>query len=161
MHFELLADRTEAIPIIAKWHFDQWGRLDPDGSLEQTCSMISEWLNRDRAPLMLLAIENDIVTGTAALKPHEMLSVFPDFTPWLGSVFVHPDYRHRSIASQLCREIISLATSLGIGQLFLQTERLDGGLYGRLGWKPIDQLSYRGRNVLVMRKELRATKPAY
>jgi GNAT superfamily N-acetyltransferase len=89
-----------------------------------------------------------------------MLSVFPDYMPWLGSVFVHPDYRNRSIASQLCLEIVSLATSFGAGQLFLQTERLDGGLYARLGWKPIDQLNYRGHDVLVMRKDLHETKPA-
>jgi GNAT superfamily N-acetyltransferase len=160
MRIAFLADRTDVIPIVARWHFDQWGRLDPHSSFEQTCSIISEWLNRDCAPLMVLAIENDIVIGTAALKPHEMLSVFPDYTPWLGSVFVHPDYRNRSIASQLCLEIISLATSFGVGQLFLQTERLDGGLYARLGWKPIKQLNYRGHDVLVMRKELHATKPA-
>src|SRR4051812_31184465 len=98
MDFELIADRVEAIPIVAQWHFDEWGRLDPDSSFEKTCATISEWVNRDRAPLMLLAIEDEIVVGTAALKPHEMLSLFPDYGPWLGSVFVHPDYRKRSIA---------------------------------------------------------------
>ena len=155
MHFALLADRVDAIPIVAKWHFDEWGRFDPDSSYEKTCKIIAEWQNRDRAPLLLLAIENENIVGTAALKPHEMLSVFPDHTPWLGSVFVDPGYRGRGIASQLCGEIVALATSFGTPQLFLQTQRLDGGLYAPLGWRPIQQLNYHGQEVVLMLKQLR------
>jgi GNAT superfamily N-acetyltransferase len=155
MHFAFLADRPDAIPIVARWHFDEWGRIGPVGSLEQTCEIISAWQNRDRAPLLLVAVEDEQIVGTAALKPHEMLSVFPDYEPWLGSVFVHPAHRGRGIASQLCKEIIALATSFGVDQLFLQTTRLDGGLYARLGWEPIQQLNYHGHDVVVMRKQLR------
>jgi GNAT superfamily N-acetyltransferase len=154
MHFEFIADRVELIPIVARWHFDEWGRLDADSSFEKTCETISEWRNRDQAPLMVLAIEDKKLVGTAALKPHEMLSMFPDHEPWLGSVFVHPDYRNRSIASQLALKIVERATSFGAAQLFLQTVRLDGGLYARLGWRPIEQVNYRGHDVLVMAKRL-------
>ncbi len=154
MHIEFMADRVDAVPTVARWHFDEWGHLAKDSSFEKTCSTISEWLNRDRAPLMLLAIEDNMVVGTSALKPHEMITVFPDKGPWLGSVFVHRDYRHRGIASQLILKTVTIATSIGAHQLFLQTVRLDGGLYARLGWRPFQHVNYRGEEVLVMEKIL-------
>jgi GNAT superfamily N-acetyltransferase len=154
MHFEFIADRVDAIPIVAQWDFDEWGHLDANSTLEKACMMISKMLNRDRAPLMVLAIEDKIVVGAAALKPHEMLSLYPNKEPWLGTVFVHPGYRNLGIASQLALRIVELARSFGDEQLYLQTERLDGGLYARLGWKPIELVNYRGHDVLVMEKRL-------
>ena len=152
--FELIADRVEAIPVVARWHFEQWGHMVPDSSFEKTCETISQSCNRDQAPLMVLAVEDNRVVGTAALKPHEMLSLFPGKTPWLGSVFVYRNYRKRGIASQLALKIVDIATAIGAKQLFLQTDRLDGGLYARLGWKSIEQVNYRGHDVLVMAKQL-------
>jgi GNAT superfamily N-acetyltransferase len=150
MQFEFIADRVEAVPVVAGWLFEEWGRLDAGSSFEKTCATISQSCNRDRAPLMILAIEGNSVVGCAALKPHEMVSIFPDYEPWLGSVFVHAEHRNRDIASQLTLKVVDIATSMGIKQLFLQTARLDGGLYARLGWKPIEQVNYRGLDVLVM-----------
>jgi GNAT superfamily N-acetyltransferase len=154
MQIEFIADHVDAIPIVAQWDFDEWGYLDANSTLEKAFTTISKMVNRDRAPLMVLAIEDKKVVGAAALKPHEMLSLYPNKEPWLGTVFVHPDYRNRGIASQLALRIVELATSFGAEQLYLQTERLDGGLYARLGWKPIEQVNYRGNDVLVMEKRL-------
>lgn len=154
MRFEFLADRVEAIPIVARWHFEEWGHMVPDSSLEKTCESIQTQLNRDRLPLVVLAIEDESVVGVAELKPHEMILVYPDKGPWLGGVFVLPPSRNRGIASQLALRITEIAESLGAEQLFLQTTALDGGLYGRLGWKPIEQVHHRGVDVLVMVKGL-------
>jgi N-acetylglutamate synthase-like GNAT family acetyltransferase len=159
MEFEFIADRVEAIPVVARWLFEEWGRLDAGSSCEKTCATISESCNRDRAPLMILAIEGNSVVGCAALKPHEMVSIFPNYEPWLGSVYVHPEHRNRGLGSQLTMKVVDIATSIGVKQLFLQTVRLDGGLYARLGWTPMEQVRYRGEDVLVMEKKARP-KPA-
>jgi len=45
---------------------------------------------------------------------------------------------------------------MGISKLYLQTESLDGGLYARLGWKPVVESDTRGFPVLVMVRGLSA-----
>ena len=156
MHFEFLTDRIEAVPIVARWYFDQWGHEVPGlNSLEKTHEAIINELQRHRLPIALLAVEGDKVVGVAELKPHEMFSIYPDKQPWLGSVFVAPASRGKGIASQLALRIAGMAGSLGAEQLYLQTTSLDGGLYARLGWKPIEQVRYRNLDVLVMEKKLR------
>ena len=154
MHFEFISDRVDAIPIVTRWYFDEWGHSVPEASFEKTLATLRESLNRDKPPLVVLAVQGEIVVGAAELKPHEMLSVYPDKEPWLGGVFVRPDFRNRRIASQLAMKIVEIAESFGVDQLFLQTERLDGGLYARLGWRPIEQVNYRGCEVLVMERRL-------
>jgi GNAT superfamily N-acetyltransferase len=154
MHFELLADRIEAVPIVARWYFDEWGHRVPDSTFEKTCASIEAALDRDRLPLPLLALEGERVVGVAELKPHEMLSIYPEKTPWLGGVFVSPEARGKGIASQLALRIAAIASSRGVERLYLQTTALDGGLYGRLGWQPIEQVFYRGLDELVMEKTL-------
>jgi GNAT superfamily N-acetyltransferase len=154
MHFQLLADRADAVPTVARWYFDQWGHEVLGNSFETTCERLQGQLNRDRLPLPLLALEGDTVVGVAKLKLHEMVDLYPDRQPWLGGVFVSPESRGKGVASQLALRIAAMATSLGAEQIYLQTTALDGGLYARLGWHPIEQVHHRGLDVLVMEKKL-------
>ena len=153
MHFVLLADRTDAVPTVARWYFDEWGHAAAGNTFEHTCARINGKLNRNRVPLHVLAIEDDQVFGVAQLKLHEM-NIYPEWQHWLGGVFVSPAARGRGIASALCREIQATAFCLGIRALYLQTEHLDGGLYARLGWRGVDRVRYKGYDVLVMEKSL-------
>ena len=120
---------------------------------------VDDLLGRDMLPIAVLALDGDAPVGVAELKEHEMLSLYPDHTPWLGSVFVRPESRGRGIASQLASQIAALAESRGATRIFLQTERLDGGLYARLGWQPVEQVTYRGQQVLLMVKRLQPPDP--
>ena len=56
----------------------------------------------------------------------------------------------------MTRKIAEISVALGIDKLHLQTERLDGGLYARLGWTPIEAVYNEGLHVLVMEKDLAA-----
>ena len=153
MEFVFLADRPEAVPLVARWYFDEWGYCDPDVTYEQTVDRLRSRVNRDRLPLGLLAVEGDDVLGVAMLKIREM-SIYPEREHWLGGVFVHPAARGRGLASGLCLRLLEIARSLGIETLHLQTERLDGGLYARLGWQGVESVQYCGDHVLVMEKVL-------
>jgi GNAT superfamily N-acetyltransferase len=154
LELKFLADHPNAIPVIAQWYYDEWGHKVADNSYEKTCERIRGKLNRDKAPLHIIAIEDNNVMGTAQLKIREM-DIYPDREYWLGSVYITPEFRGRKIASKLCDHIVDLAKSFGIRTLYLQTEKLDGGgLYARLGWKPIAKAYYNGLDVLVMEKNL-------
>jgi GNAT superfamily N-acetyltransferase len=102
----------------------------------------------------MLAVADEVPVGVAILKPHEMRDVFPDRTPWLGSVVVAPVCRGSGIGAALVGEVEALALRRGFSRLYLQTERDDGGLYARLGWQTCDRLPYHGYRANVMTKAL-------
>ncbi|MGF1670562.1 MAG: GNAT family N-acetyltransferase [Balneolaceae bacterium] len=153
MTFKYLADHKESIPVIAKWYFNQWEHTGKVNSVEEISLKLQNYLNRDKIPLMLLAVDNDEITGVAQLKYREM-DIYPDKEHWIGGIFVPEKYRGYGVAARLIEKTKEVARSLSVSILHLQTERLDGGLYRHLGWEPVEQIKYKGLDVLVMEKHL-------
>ena len=155
MQFKYLADYQEEIPVIARWYFNEWGHRVEENSAEELNQKLHQYLNRDKIPCIRLAIDSDnkSIAGVAQLKFYEM-DIYPERKHWLGGVFVPIKYRGRNIATDLVNNLSELAQSVGVSTLYLQTEKLDGGLYKRLGWKPLEQVEYKGAHVLVMEKSL-------
>jgi GNAT superfamily N-acetyltransferase len=147
--YEFLADRPEAVNLVAGWYFEEWGRFNPEASAEKIATKISHSMNRDKLPLLLLAIDGDDIVGAVELKFREM-DIYPDMEHWLGGLFVLPEYRGRGVGKMLASRVIGLAHASGVRKLYLQTEHLSGGIYAELGWSPIERVQYKGANVLVM-----------
>ena len=156
MKIKLLAEHPSAIPTIARWYFDEWGHIDPTNSYEKTCERIQSKLNTDILPLHLIALneENNELLGVAQLKIREM-DIYPEYEYWLGGVFVSKNARKQGIASKLVEAAINKAKTLNIKTLYLQTESKDDGcLYGKLGWRGIEQVNYHNVDVLVMKNNI-------
>lgn len=154
MQIEFLADHPDAVQLISKWYFDEWGHVIPNNSLENVVSRVSSMLNRDKIPLHLLAIENGEILGVTQLKIREM-TIYPEKEHWVGGVYVKSSARGKNVATKLVSRAIELAKEFGVKTLYLQTEATeDGGLYARLGWKPIEKVHYNGVHVLVMENAL-------
>lgn len=153
MQLKLLADIPEAVPVLARWYFDEWGSHVEGNSLEATCERLHGKLNRDEAPLHIVAVEGDRPLGAAQWKIREM-DLYPQREYWLGNVYVSAEARGQGVASCLAEAVAQKACSQGVQVLSLQTERLDGGLYARLGWKPVEQVHHHGHDVLVMERRL-------
>jgi len=151
MKLDLLGYNKKAIPIIAQWYFDEWGYLAQENSIEKALQNLQTYLNTDKIPLMVIAKNEQEILGTAQLKYREM-SIYPEKEHWLGGVYVSKDHRGKRVAEKIILEVISIAKKLAVQKLFLQTENLSGGLYARMGWKPIEKVNYHRRNVLVMEK---------
>jgi len=152
--FEFLADRADAIPIISKWYFDEWGHHVKDNSIERTRDSVKGYLNRDEIPFILVATKDNDLLGAAQLRYREMPEMFPDKEHWLGGVYVAARHRGQGHGAQIVKEIIKVAPGYGVETLYLQTPALDGGLYARLGWTPCEQVTSRGLDVLVMEQQL-------
>lgn len=153
MEFVYLADHPEAIPIVAKWYYEQWGRQHEVPSLEKSEEILTDYLNRDKIPLLILAKKEEKILGTVQLKFYEM-DIYPQKEHWLGGVFVPKQYRGNKIAEKLVLQAMKIAKNHEVKTLFLQTEKLNGGLYKRLGWNLVEKSIYRDKPVLVMRKDL-------
>lgn len=73
-------------------------------------------------------------------KPAGMVSLWdsdfegrPELSPWLASLYVHPFFRQKQIASALVTRLESEAVRLGYSSLFLVTEEAQR-LYHKCGW---------------------------
>ena len=153
MKLEYLANYENAIPIVANWYFKEWGHLEKDNTLNKVTETLHSYLNTGKIPLIILAVEENEIMGAAQLKYREM-DIYPEKEHWLGGVYVSEEHRGKNIAERMIKKVVSIATELGVSMLYLQTEKLGGGLYSRLGWRPIEQVNYRGLDVLVMGKQV-------
>lgn len=155
MDFIFLADKQEMKPVVAEWYFEEWGQLIEGASVASFDKKLDDYLNRNSIPLIVMAIEGDDVLGVAQLRYHEM-SIYPEKEHWLGGVYVDSKHRGKNVASAIVNKIEQIALTLGVSQIHLQTESLDGGLYARLGWQTVEQVNYRGVDVQVMSKIIKA-----
>lgn len=153
MDLEFLANKENAIPVLARWYFEEWGHLEKGNTLDKVTEKLHGYLNTDKIPLIVLAVEGGEILGAAQLKYREM-DIYPEKEHWLGGVYVSKNHRGNKLAEQIIRKVVSIAGKLDVHKLYLQTENLSGGLYTRLGWLPIEQVNYRGLDVLVMEKEI-------
>jgi GNAT superfamily N-acetyltransferase len=126
LNFEFLVDKQEAIPIVAKWYFEEWGYNVPGNFIQKSIDRITSKVNREQPPLHILAVEDEKVLGVAQLKLHEM-DIYPDREFWLGGLFVTPKSREKGVGLGLAKKIATIATDFGVKELYLQTEALDGG----------------------------------
>lgn len=149
MEVIFLADEPQHLPLVAHWYMREWGHLSGMTNEQQEIEKLRAYLHRNQLPLILLAKAAGKPVGAAQLKYHEM-DIYPDREHWLGGVYVDEPYRGRGIGRQLVEQAFAVAKKLAVSRLYLQTEDHSGGLYARLGWQPLEQVRYKGIDVLVM-----------
>ncbi|MCO7485603.1 GNAT family N-acetyltransferase [Stenotrophomonas maltophilia] len=154
MEFRVLPADAAERQQLAQWYHAQWGR-DAGLTLEQELQRLDPPQDAEGFPHLIAAFEDGQVVGAVQLKRREM-QTFPQYEYWLGSVFVADSHRGRGLASGLVEQAAAQAARMGVSDLYLQTEALDGGLYARLGWKPVQEADNRSYRVLVMVRRLAA-----
>ena len=147
-----LADQPELLPTLVNWFYDEWGRNEPDSSREKISMTLSQYLNRDRIPLTIVRLRGSQPIASASLKIREM-ETHPQYTHWLGGVYVHPDFRMQGIGSHLVEYSADLAKKLKVYHLYLYT-RDHETFYTRLGWQEIERPTYQGRDAIIMQRNL-------
>jgi GNAT superfamily N-acetyltransferase len=158
--FTLLTNRPHEIQRVARWWCDEWGLPSRHASFNEYVQELQALVPGAR-PLHVLADHAGSVVGVATLKVKVDHPMIPGQSHWLSGVYVPPSWRSRGIATALCSEILETARSRGSEQLYLQTERLDGGLYASLGWRPLGRhREADGVEQVVMVKDLPRTPRA-
>lgn len=152
MKLEYLVDRPEALPTIARWHYAEWGRYSAERTVETMGERLRGHLNRDRIPLSVVAHEDDVPIGTAALVEFDM-ETRRDLTPWLADVVVSPERRSAGIGTRVVEFIVDRARELDVRRLYLFTPDRES-FYARMGWSVLERTEYRGEPVVVMQIDL-------
>jgi GNAT superfamily N-acetyltransferase len=149
MKISPLADCPHLAPVVAQWHFDEWGHLYPGGTVDGWLDHIRTRINADRIPMTIVALDDDgQPVGTAALTEHDM-ETHRELSPWLGGVYVVPRARRRGVASALVRDLMGRAADFEIRDLHLYTNGAEG-LYRKLDWRVLSRELYMGREVTIM-----------
>jgi len=147
-----LIDCPQYIAQLAQWLFEQWGSILGEKTLEARITKLNAHMNRDQLPIAWVAHANGQLLGTAALRVHD-LEGREDLTPWLGGVFVGPQFRRRGIGEALCTTVEEAARSHGVQTLYLFT--LDKqAWYSRQGWTVFAACVWHERPGDIMSKRL-------
>ena len=154
MRISYLADHPEFIASLARGRFEHYRDLLPEYTLQTHITKLQAHLNRDALPIAWVAHADGHALGTAALRTHD-LDGREDLTPWLGAVYVLPEFRRRGVGTALCATVEGKARELRVHTLYLFT--LDRQpWYVTLGWVPFQSCTWRGCAGDIMVKTLDA-----
>lgn len=147
-----LTEKPAHLETLAKWHHAEWSYLNPERSFAERLEEMRLDLAGNTVPATYFAEVAGVLAGSATILDDDM-STHPELGPWLASVFVAPEYRHRGIASVLVGKIMEHARQAGIGKLYLYTPGQEA-LYEKLGWQTDRREDYNGTDVTIMSVEL-------
>ena len=149
MNIESIADHLNLLPTIGKWHWDEWGHADPEGSVDTWIAGLRQRTLRDQIPTTYVALSaQSALLGSVTLVDCDM-DTHQELTPWLAGLYVHPDSRAHGIGSKLVDHAVGKVRDMGFSQLFLHTSSASG-LYTGLGWHIIGEEIYEGEEVSIM-----------
>jgi len=147
-----LADYPQYLPAVADWLYTEWGHHNLALTVQDFEARIRRHLNRDAIPLTLIALWDGLPAGTASLYIEDM-SIHPELSPWLASLYVPVDHREKGIGSELVGVIEEIARSLSIPRLYLWTPDKEH-FYSRLGWSVLERPVHLQQKVVLMTKAI-------
>jgi GNAT superfamily N-acetyltransferase len=168
---DYLVNCPQLVDELARLSWKEWQEIyqQRKQTLEHSVKNYRERMNTDRLPLTLVAVQGrrgQPLTGLAAnhrelvgmvsLKFHDM-DTRPDLDPWLGGLFVLPEWRNRGVGTMLMHRATEEAHRLNVRQLYLWTHSAEG-LYHKLGWQVVERTNYFGKEAVVMQLNLRGQK---
>jgi GNAT superfamily N-acetyltransferase len=151
-HLTFLAEHAHFLPIVAKWVFEEWGHQNPESSLESMTVELRSWLNNTSAPAALIGLHQGKPIASSIIKIRE-LDPFPQYTYWLGGVYVLREYRSLGIGSLVVEYSSHIANQLGIHELYLYTHSHED-FYAKLGFNPVERPCYQSRKITIMKRLL-------
>jgi GNAT superfamily N-acetyltransferase len=153
-----LSDYPEFVPVVARWHWREWGHTDPGGTASAWTEALARQAGADHIPGTLVAVEAGTPVGAVCLVETDMHGHPPAaaLSPWIKGLYVDPPARRRGYGTLLMSRCEAWAAALGHGALYLFTERDSAAerLYTRIGWQVLRHDHYDGMAASVMHKSL-------
>ncbi|SRR5258707_11325289 len=158
-----LSNYPEFVPVVARWHWQEWGHTDPGGTLAAWTSGLARQAGADQIPGTLVAVVERVPVGAICLVDGDMPGhdAVAGLSPWIKGLYVDQPARRQGYATLLMSRCETWAAALGRDILYLYTERGSGAeqLYKRLAWQIIRDDHYDGIAVSVMCKHLCQARP--
>ena len=151
VRIELLTDRAELAPTLARWHHAEWGHLyHPDEWDERAAEAEFEAMAaRGSRDLTWVALDGDDLLGSVSLIASDGLADHEHLTPWLASMFVAPEARGRGVAGLLTDALLAHAAERGDEHVYLFTSGQEAFWRSR-GWRLLGPADAAGHAAVVM-----------
>jgi predicted N-acetyltransferase YhbS len=144
-----LSARLDLIPLLARWHFKQWGDLTGASTESDYEAMLFRNASTRNLPLTLIAVSHDRLLGSVSIVDCDM-DFRPDLKPWLAQLYVAAPERGRGIGSALVHAAVDRSRKLGFGYFYLYTSGTLPSFYERIGWTKREAICYKGKERTVM-----------
>jgi GNAT superfamily N-acetyltransferase len=151
MTIDYLANHRDLVPELARCSFNEWRSIHEQRgmTLEDVAHTFHQRAHSDRIPLALIALDGRKLIGTGSLKLNDS-DLHPELNPWLGGLFVVPEYRHQGVASALITRLLEETRRLQISVLYLWTPSAEA-LYAKFGWEVIEKSNFYGYAASLMK----------
>lgn len=144
-----LSDATFALPLLAKWHFNEWQFLYPEDTEASFARDLEASICDELIPSTFVAVDEEGgVAGSISLIEDDMEG-FREYTPWLASLYVDSGRRSQGIGRRLIEHLVSFARYNGLTRLYLYTPDARR-YYEALGWEHLEQAVYHGEQVDIL-----------
>lgn len=156
MEIRNLRDVPEDIPQLAQWFHETWGYLSPDRTQADIVKGLHKSIKGNQIPFTYVGYVDGVLAGSASGMNSDMLT-HPQLKPWLGRVFVSPEFRAQGVGAALVRATMLRMKALHIQKAYLFTPDQEAW-YAKMGWKLIEHYRYRRHLVAVMSIRLSSVK---
>lgn len=143
-----ISDCPEQIETICKWHHDEWTYLNPGRPIENRFEEMQEHLKNGVIPNTYVAFLDGKPVGSASILVSDMHER-SDLTPWLASVYVLKECRHKGIGRMVVQKIMDHAKAGGVEKFYLYTPDREH-FYLNMGWTTIEKINYHDADVTIM-----------
>jgi hypothetical protein len=140
---------------IAAEQFDHWGPLTGHNSPSAYEQFLEQAARSADLPRVLIASCGGTRLGSVNLLINE-LPIRPQFTPWMGQLFIAHGQRSRGIGTALVDAAARYVAQLLYRQLFLFTSGTLPHYYRNRGWIDVEAVAYLGKVRAIMRREIKA-----
>lgn len=141
----------EHVPTICRWHHEELAYLNPGRPFENRLEEMQEHLLDGSVPNTYVAFLDGKPVGSASILVSDMHER-SELTPWLASVYVVKDCRHKGIGRLVVKQIMEHAKESGIDKFYLYTPDREQ-FYAHMGWKTIEKINYHNTDVTIMEYE--------
>ncbi len=150
---EDLSARIDLIPLLARWHFKQWGDLTGASTESDYTALLSRNASTRNLPLTLIAVSKDKLLGSVNIVDCDM-DARSDLKPWLAQLYVVAPERGKGIGSALVHAAVERSMKLGFGYIYLYTSGTLPSFYERIGWTRREMVHYKEKDRTVMEMRL-------
>ncbi|MGO4713394.1 GNAT family N-acetyltransferase [Bradyrhizobium sp. 2TAF24] len=149
VEIERLTEASGLARAIAATQFKLWDVRTGHSSQDAYERFLSAAARAPSLPSVLVARRGQRFVGSVNLLASEM-TIRPALSPWMGQLLVTDEARGTGVGRALVGAAIRHVADLGFRRIHLYTSGTLPSYYARLGWKPIEDVSYLGKLRTVM-----------
>lgn len=149
-----LAEYPHLLDDLVAQQWQVWGYDDPndlqDFFAEEIKTTENPSQNYPKTWLMIKDKTLETIIGAVTLSLNEMGDTQPpERNPWLGYLYIEPDYRGQGLAKILTNFAVEQSKKLGFGHCYLYASD-EKPRYLKWGWRPLDTFEFQDEIVTVM-----------